>query len=163
MIANLNRFILRRRPEWEEYEELLRRLEDDVSLRLDLDGIQRLRYLHESAAGDLMRIRSFAAEPETTAYLESLLARGFGFIHENRGFRGAFSLKKGFVRFAETVRGHKNAFWLVLLAFLLGATLGSLLIGFLFQTFFQQTSITLKLVCFTSTIIAVINMTYRQG
>jgi uncharacterized membrane protein SpoIIM required for sporulation len=124
VIANLNRFILRRRPDWEEYESRLQRLEDDVSLRLDLDGIQRLRFLHESVAADLMRIRSFSAEPETIAYLESLLARGFGFIHENRSFRGGFSPRRAFVRFAEVVRGNAGAFLLVLTALLLGALLG---------------------------------------
>lgn len=120
--------MLQRRPLWEEYESLLKRLEDDVSLRLDLDEIQRLRFLHESVAGDLMRVRTFTVDHDTTAYLESLLARGFGFIHENRGIRLRFPVRKALVLFATTVRAHVRALGLVVTALMLGAMLGGMLV-----------------------------------
>ena len=130
MIASLQRFILQRRPLWEEYEALLKRLEDDVSLKLDLDGIQRLRFLHESVAGDLMRVRTFTVDPDTTAYLESLLARGFGFIHDNRGVRLRFPVRKALILFAQTVRQHTRALGLVVTALMLGVLLGGFLVAF---------------------------------
>lgn len=130
MIANLQRFILQRRPLWEEYEVLLKRLEDDVSVRLSLEEIQRLRFLHESVAGDLMRVKTFTVEAETAGYLESLLARGFGFIHENRGVRLRVPVRGALRAFARTVRGHGRALGLVVTAFLLGGILGGVLVAF---------------------------------
>lgn len=130
MIVNLNNFILRRQPLWSEYESMLERLEDDAALKMDLREIQRLRYLHESVAGDLTRIRTFAAEPETVEYLESLLARGFGFIHENRGVR--FSREAAasiFGRFAAAVRRHSRPLAVVLAAFAIGLLAGGFLVA----------------------------------
>lgn len=130
MIANLNRFKLRRQPLWREYDELLTRLESDVSLRLDIGEIQRMRALHETVAGDLTRVRTFAAEPETVAYLESLLARGFGFIHDNRRKRrGLPKFKRAFPLFAVTVRKHRLSMALVLAAFFLGVVFGGVLVA----------------------------------
>jgi uncharacterized membrane protein SpoIIM required for sporulation len=128
VIASLHRFILQRRPLWEEYEALLKRLEDDVSIRLELGEIQRLRFLHESVAGDLMRVRTFTVDPETTTYLESLLARGFGFIHDNRGVRLRVPVRKSLNLFAQTFRSHLRPFWLVVTALMLGAVLGGFLV-----------------------------------
>lgn len=130
MIANLNRFKLRRQPLWQEYDELLVRLESDVSLRLGIREIQRMRDLHETVAGDLTRVRTFAAEPETVEYLESLLARGFGFIHDNRRVRARLpGLRTVLPLFAVTVRKHRGSMALVLAAFFLGAVFGGALVA----------------------------------
>jgi uncharacterized membrane protein SpoIIM required for sporulation len=129
VIVNLDKFILRQQPIWDEYETMIESLENDATRRLDLQGIQRLRYLHERVAGDLVRIRTFASEPETLGYLESLLARGFGFIHENRGAR--FKLRsclRIFSLFPATVRRHSRPLLLVVLAFLFGGVTGGFLV-----------------------------------
>jgi len=78
VIANLRTYIQKRSPLWEEYSNLLDRLESNDTLRLELEEVRRLRFLHESVAGDLARIRSQTLEPETIQRLESLdrTARG---------------------------------------------------------------------------------------
>jgi uncharacterized membrane protein SpoIIM required for sporulation len=129
MIVNLKHFLDRRRPLWDEYDRLLTRLEDNHSLKLDLQSIQRLRHLHETVAGDLVRVRTFASEPETVEYLESLLARGFGFIHESRTFRpSAAGIKTGLTSFPRALRKHQRLFVLVTATFLFGMLMGGILV-----------------------------------
>lgn len=129
MIVNLTHFLHRRRPLWEEYDEVLTRLERDGTVRLDLEQIQRLRKLHETVAGDLVRVRTFASEPETVTFLESLLARGFGFIHESKRFRWRnFQLREGLVTFPQVLRKHHNMLALVCAIFVLGMLVGGFLV-----------------------------------
>ncbi|WFB36765.1 stage II sporulation protein M [Kiritimatiellota bacterium B12222] len=130
MIVNLNNFILRRKPLWEEYDDMLLSLEQDGSRRLSLEEIQRLQTLHEHIAGDLVRVRTFASEPDTIDYLESLLTRGFGFIHESNKFKFQKSkCKQAFHAFPRTLRSHRHAFQLVVITFILGAILGGFLVA----------------------------------
>jgi len=126
VIANLSRFIERRTPLWEEYEALLSRLEQDVALRLALDELQRLRYLHESVAGDLSRIQSVSSDPPSEQYLESLLARGFGYVHDGRRRSKGLSWLKAPLCFAQVFRANLRLFLLVFASLLLGATFGGI-------------------------------------
>ena len=129
MIVNLDHFLNRRRPLWKEYDTLLTQLERDHAMRLTLEDIQRLRRLHETVAGDLVRVRTFATEPETVAFLESLLARGFGFIHESKRFRFRhLNLRRGLTSFPRAVRRHQKLLSLICITFLFGMLVGGVLV-----------------------------------
>ena len=85
MIIDLPRFVEEERPFWTELDTMLRRLEDDPLRALDLEQAKRFHYLYERASADLAKIMTFSAEPETRRYLEALVARAYGEIHEARG------------------------------------------------------------------------------
>ena len=84
MIIDLQRFIAAERPFWSELEKMLDHLEAEPNVRLSLEKLQRFHHLYERAAADLGRLTTFSAEPETRRYLESLISRAYGEIHETR-------------------------------------------------------------------------------
>lgn len=85
MILDLERFVRDERPYWNELEQHLERLANNVEYRMDLLESQRFYYLYRRAASDLARIQTFAAEPALHAYLGGLSARAYAEIHETRG------------------------------------------------------------------------------
>ena len=84
MIIDLQKFITEERPFWNELETMLEKLEKRPELRLSLSQLERFHYLYQQTSGDLAKIKTFSAEPNTLVYLESLVARAFGEIHETR-------------------------------------------------------------------------------
>src|SRR5438128_1434546 len=115
MIIDLHKFVLAERPHWAELERLLNTLEEEPNHRMSLDQLRRFHYLYERAAADLARITTFSSEPETRRYLEHLVARGYGEIHETRERqRRIFPLKWFFQELPRTFRRHVRAFWLSL-------------------------------------------------
>lgn len=125
MILDLSKFAAQRRPLWQEYEKLLNRLDSGETRRLDLPQIKRLRYLQDAVSSDLVKVRTYAADPGTTHYLEALVARGFGVIHENRtGARFRFNIAAFLALFAATVRKHYLLLVISTAAMSLGGLLG---------------------------------------
>ena len=98
MILDLARFLERERPLWEELEALLKRLADDPAAGLEFDQLRRLHYLYERASSDLARLQTFVAETEVRGYLESLVARAYGEIHETRRSSARFRPLDWFLR-----------------------------------------------------------------
>lgn len=84
MILDLPRFLAAERPFWSELEERLDRLETDPHRPMALDEARRLHYLHQRASADLARLQTSASEPETRAWLEALVGRAYGEVHETR-------------------------------------------------------------------------------
>src|SRR2546430_4028025 len=84
MIIDLQRFLTAERPYWAALERLLDRIETEPNLRMNLEQVQHFHSLFERTAADLARITTFSSEPETRRYLENLVARGYGEIHETR-------------------------------------------------------------------------------
>jgi len=84
MIIDLPRFIERERPFWDELEVLLKYLEEEPLATLSLEKTERFHYLYERTSADLGRVATFAAEPETHRYLESLVAWAYAETHEVR-------------------------------------------------------------------------------
>ena len=126
MILDLGKFIEQGQPVWRELEGLLRRLEDEPRLRLDLAELKRLHYLYERTSADLVKIGTFSAEPRTRDYLESLVGRAYGLIHENRRLRWSpGALRRGLVRFPQTVRRHMRALILAVVVMLAGVAFGA--------------------------------------
>lgn len=92
---------------------------------MNLEQTERFHYLYERAASDLARLGTFASEPETRRYLESLVGRAYGEIHESREkshrFRPFFWL---LVAFPQTFRRHFPAFALSVAVTLAGVAFG---------------------------------------
>lgn len=124
MILDLERFLAQERPHWQGLEQLLNRLEAGGSL--PLEEARRMHALYERASADLARLATFAAEPESRRYLESLVARAYAEIHEARSTRNRFRFWHWFlVTFPQTFRRHIRAFAVSLGISLLGTVFGS--------------------------------------
>ena len=125
MIIDLQKFISEERPYWSELESELDRLEKRPELKLNLSGLERFHYLYQRTSGDLAKIKTFASEPNTRAFLESLVARAFGEIHETRKRPHRLApLHWFFSTFPQTFRKHVRAFWICLAAMLVGSAFG---------------------------------------
>lgn len=126
MIIDLEKFVSAERPHWDELERLLNRLENEPDFVPDLAGLRRLHYLYERASSDLARIATFSAEPEVRRYLENLVARAYGEIHETR--KKAHRLRPLewlLVTFPRTFRRRARAFWLATSLMLAGTVVGA--------------------------------------
>ena len=131
MIIDVPKFVETERPFWEELEEILRRLEAQPDSRMDLSKLRRFHYLYERASADLARIATFAAEREIRRYLEALVARAYGEIHETRKRAHRFAPLRWFFRtFPQTFRAHLRAFSLATAITLAGFSFGALAILF---------------------------------
>src|SRR6185503_15011939 len=104
MIIDLQRFIATERSGWTELEAMLKRLESEPNYRLSLQEVQRFHQLYERTAADLAKITTFSSEPETRRYLENLVARAYGEIHETRQKRRLFPLRWFFRTLPQTFR-----------------------------------------------------------
>jgi uncharacterized membrane protein SpoIIM required for sporulation len=126
MILNLDRFLARERPLWNELDQMLSRVESTPGRRLDFDEAVRLHYLYERAASDLGKLNTFAGESLSRTYLESLVARAYGEIHSGRGPRSQGSVSDWFfVEFPATFRRHAGYFWVAFLISIAGAVFGA--------------------------------------
>ncbi len=131
MIIDLERFLREERPYWNELEQTLNRLEADVAYRLDLQQAQRLHYLYERCATDLSKLSTFASEPELRRYLESLVARAYGEIHEVHRSPHRFRPIHWAMRtFPRTFRRHAATFWLSFAVTMAGAILGGAAVSY---------------------------------
>src|SRR5262245_61733831 len=131
MIIDLQRFIAAERPSWNELETMLNRLEAEPNLKMSLEQLQRFHHLYECTAADLAKITTFSSEPDTRRYLENLVVRAYGEIHETRSKqRRFFPLKWFFRTLPRTFRRHVRAFYLSVAITLAGAAFGGLAIAF---------------------------------
>lgn len=131
MIIDLQRFVAVERPHWAELEKILNRLEADSASRLTLEQLARFHQLYERASADLAKITTFSAEPETRRYLEMLVARGYGEIHETRERRTRIApLQWFFQTLPQTFRRHIRAFQLSIAITLAGCLFGGLALMF---------------------------------
>lgn len=130
MIIDLPRFLEGERGAWTELEATLRRLEEAPDTRLDLEGARRLHYLYQRAAADLGRVQTFAAEPEIKRYLEALVLRAYGEIHETRERSGGFRPWRWLIRtFPRTFRRHLAPFGLSLAVTVAGCLFGGVAVA----------------------------------
>ena len=84
MIIDLERFIAAERPCWDEFERVLDKLDGSPGRRMSLQELQRFHVLYERTSAALAKMVTFSAEPQTRAYLEQLVARGYSELHETR-------------------------------------------------------------------------------
>ena len=131
MILDLEKFFAAERPLWAELDVMLLRLEEHQNQQPSLDEVKRLHYLHERAAAGLDRLATFANEPETRCYLESLVARGHAEIHEQRGLPHRLKLFEWFfMTFPQTFRRHVRFFWFAVAVTVAGCAFGGLALLF---------------------------------
>ncbi len=127
MIIDLDRFVASERPCWSELESALEKLEADPEHRMSMEGLRRFHLLYERTAADLAKITTFSAEPETRRYLENLVARAYGEIHETRERRARLRMLPWFLQtLPQTFRQHARAFYVSLAITLAGCSFGSL-------------------------------------
>ena len=125
MIIDVPRFMETERPLWEELESLLRRLEREKADHLSYEEARRFHYLYERASADLSRITTFSSEPELRDYLETLVARAYGEIHEGRRAHRTLAVWQWISKtLPQTFRRQKGAFSLTVAVTLLGALFG---------------------------------------
>ncbi|NUM52580.1 MAG: stage II sporulation protein M [Candidatus Hydrogenedentes bacterium] len=125
MIIDLQRFLRDERPYWAELEKSLERMEQDSTYEPDLLAARRLHYLYERASTDLAKLKTFASEPDLTRYLESVVSRAYGHIHEVRGRPHRLApVYWLFVTLPKTFRKHGWAFMLSTAITLAGMMLG---------------------------------------
>jgi uncharacterized membrane protein SpoIIM required for sporulation len=131
MLIDVPRFINGEQQHWQELESILRRLEIQPDWKMNLAELRRFHYLYERASSDLAKISTFAAEREIRRYLETLVARAYGEIHEARVKPHRFSpLNWFFKTFPQTFRKYSRAFTLSCLLTFAGAAFGGLAISF---------------------------------
>jgi len=130
MILDLKKFITEERPYWTELEATLEDLETKPMRRVKLDDLKQFHYIYQRTSADLARLRTYSSEPNIRRYLESLVARAYGEIHETREkphrLRPVFWF---FTIFPRTFRRHLLAFWISAAAMLLGSIFGAFALG----------------------------------
>jgi uncharacterized membrane protein SpoIIM required for sporulation len=127
LIIDLQRFITTGRPFWSDLETVLQRLESEPDAHMDLAELQRFHELYERASADLAKLTTFAADPKTRLYLENLVSRAYGEIHESREKqRRIFPLKWFFQTLPQTFRKNIRAFYFSLALTIAGCAFGGL-------------------------------------
>ena len=130
MIVDLERFIAAERPHWEELESVLDRVEAAADTHMGMDEVRRFHYLYERTSADLAKLSAFASEREVRGYLESLVARAYGEIHETRESPHRFRpIRWMFGTFPRTFRKHIRAFGTAVAVTLVGCLFGGLVVG----------------------------------
>lgn len=131
MIIDLEKFIEAERPYWDELEGVVKTLERKALHQMDIQEAKRFHYLYERVSSDLARLSTFASERETRRYLEALVARAFGEIHETREMPHRLRPLNWLINtFPQTFRRNIRAFQLSVAVTLAGCVFGSAAIGF---------------------------------
>lgn len=105
MIVDLQRFIDRNQPHWQELDALLTKIERAPDTPLTLDDITRLHTLYERACSDLAELANTVYDPALHTSLERLVARAYSEIHASRTRRTRFAPLTWFMHtFPQTFR-----------------------------------------------------------
>ena len=131
MIVDLKQFIARERTTWEQLDKMLKRVENETVAHLTLEEVQRLHYLYERTGAGLIKISTFAAEPNLIHFLESLLTRAYAQLQDNHSGTGTWSLRRWlFQTFPQTFRKHIRFFLAALMLTVLGGLFGGAAVAF---------------------------------
>ena len=129
MIIDLARFVEKERPHWQALEKALDGIQSQT---LDLSDLKESRHvlaLFQRACSDLARVGQANAEPELRAYLEALVARGYGEIHSAQTYVSRFRPLHWFLRiFPQTFRRQAWAFYLSATLTAVGMLVGGILL-----------------------------------
>jgi uncharacterized membrane protein SpoIIM required for sporulation len=131
MIVDLKHFIEGERAIWEELDNTLTKIENEPRSQLTLENAQRLHYLYERTGAGLIKITTFAAEPNLVHSLEALLARAYAEVREGRSRKEKFSIRVWLSQtFPQTFRKHFRFFVASLALTILGTLFGGAAVGF---------------------------------
>jgi uncharacterized membrane protein SpoIIM required for sporulation len=130
MIIDLQKFIEAEKNCWSELERMLDVIENEPAHSMNVEQVKRFHYLYERTSADLAKIMTFSSEPEIHQYLESLVVRAYGNIHEIRKKAHRLSpLNWFFKTFPQTFRRHRRAFYLSLVITFCGFLFGGFAIS----------------------------------
>lgn len=130
MILDLDQFIIRERPYWDELQGLMRLRDNQPGRAAPLDEARRFLYLYQRASADLVKLKTFAGDVEVRNWLENLVARAYSHLHERRAERVPFQPWRWLTRtFPRTFRRHWQAFALSTAIFWLGGALGAVIMA----------------------------------
>jgi len=125
MIIDLKRFLAEERKHWTELESSLDRIERNPEHRMELTELLKFHELYERTSADLAKIETFSSEPEIRRYLEGLVARAYGEIHETREKPHRLNPWRWFFEsFPQTFRRRVGPFWLSLAVTIAGCLFG---------------------------------------
>jgi len=124
VILDLPRFVTTERVYWNELQALLDRMRLEPGWRMSIPEIERLHYLYERCSADLVRLDTFATEPQLRAYVESLVSRAYAEIHETRARAGKIRWGAFIAAFPRAFRRHLGAFRLAVALTLAGCAFG---------------------------------------
>jgi uncharacterized membrane protein SpoIIM required for sporulation len=125
MIIDLERFVAAERPYWDEFERILDRLDASPNHRMGLEELRRFHLLYERTSAALAKMVTFSSEPQTRAYLEHLVSRGYSELHETRERRRRFQpLVWLFQTLPQTFRRHVRAFYMSVAITMAGVMFG---------------------------------------
>jgi uncharacterized membrane protein SpoIIM required for sporulation len=124
VILDLPRFVTTERVYWNELQGMLDRLRLEPNWRMTVPEIERLHYLYERSSADLVRLDTFATEPQLRAYVESLVSRAYAEIHETRARAGNIPWGAFIAAFPRAFRRHLGAFRLAVGLTLAGCAFG---------------------------------------
>jgi uncharacterized membrane protein SpoIIM required for sporulation len=131
MIVDLKHFIEQERAIWEELDKSLTRIEDQARWQLTLEEVQRLHYLYERTGAGLIKISTFAAEPNLVHSLESLLTRAYAELQSGRPGTDKLSLRRWlFCTFPQTFQKHFQKFLAAVLLTIFGTLFGGAAVTF---------------------------------
>jgi uncharacterized membrane protein SpoIIM required for sporulation len=126
VILDVEKFIARERVCWDELSDLLTLQDNQPDRRPPLEEAKRFYYLYQRTSSDLVKLKTFAGEAETTRFLERLVARAYSRLHEDGGETVRFRPWHWLTRiFPATFRRHWIAFALSCGTFWLGAAFGA--------------------------------------
>ncbi|MDZ4816675.1 MAG: stage II sporulation protein M [Verrucomicrobiota bacterium] len=130
MIINVQHFVAQEEKYWQELESFMNRL-DLNQTEFSIQDIERFHYLYERTSADLGKLTTYAWDPELRMYLEKLVSRAYGEIHETRekGTRLRF-LSWLTVEFPGAFRRHHGAFIMACMLTLVGCLLGGGAVAF---------------------------------
>lgn len=128
MIVDLDRFLRREQPHWTALEERLDLLEADSGITLSLEETQELFELYQRASSGLAKVTGSAPNSEIRSYLETLVSRAYGEIHESRRPR-RIQWRDLWTMFPRAFRRHRRAFAAAVAITLCGALFGSVLVA----------------------------------
>ncbi|NRB76877.1 MAG: stage II sporulation protein M [Verrucomicrobiales bacterium] len=126
MILDLDKFIAKEQPYWDELSALLRNYDESGDYQPPLEEAKRFYYLYQRTSADLVKLNTFAGEVETTRYLERIVAKAYSRLHESGAGKVRFRPLHWLTRtFPATFRRHWRAFVISAGTFLVGASLGA--------------------------------------
>jgi uncharacterized membrane protein SpoIIM required for sporulation len=125
MIVDIERFVAGERRYWAELEAMLDAQDRRTARAMTLDEAQRFYYLYERTSTGLSRLAPLSVEAGLREYVESLVARAYGEVHEVRRRGKRPRPVRWFVRtFPRVFREHLWAFTVSLVVTTVGVIFG---------------------------------------
>lgn len=126
MIIDLDQFIRREQPFWDELEEMLVRFDDMPGEPREMSELRRFHYLFQRASADLSKLRTFSGQQEVARFLEARVAKAYVELHGQRERGTKLGFWKWLVKdWPRTFRAHAGAFWMAILVTLIGSAFGA--------------------------------------